>query len=380
MVDLLGFQKITKEGVSALPDPVLPYYVAAKEGLYLYKHTSLGKVILPYYSKGFEHLPAISGAGIGGTFWWEAPKIPRNVISQAWSFFADIYSRQQTEACLFILYNPSRTRNPYKLWCPPQVVSGTSVKWLNESPNYGDGWQAVGTIHSHCAFDSFHSGTDEMDADQFDGVHLTIGHVNTDKPDFVALVSISTTKCNYEDASLIAEIDNLRPMRYPRRWREIVVVQEVQPKTTKAATVASKVTSAFAQNRSWYDEDYQYSWAKNWSNYKPTSGIYCKSVGCYIPWDWWDIRTQDIKPEYIPQAITRQVQDLVNLAEKNGLYLVYHIGEWDDPISDEEMSVYQLRELAEEQDAQVVQLSPMTPEKSAFLNQLHDEVEEYEGN
>jgi hypothetical protein len=39
----------------------------------------------------------------------------------------------------------------------------------------------VGTIHSHCDFSAFHSGTDTFDESTFDGIHITLGHVNRDQ-------------------------------------------------------------------------------------------------------------------------------------------------------------------------------------------------------
>jgi len=101
----------------------------------------------------------------------------------------------------------------YKLWCPEQTVTYSSVEYNRadnvpvEDRNYigstGDGWQMVGTIHSHCDFSAFHSGTDEADEASFDGVHLTFGHVNQDRFSIAASIVFSNnrTKMNPVDVA-----------------------------------------------------------------------------------------------------------------------------------------------------------------------------------
>lgn len=42
------------------------------------------------------------------------------------------------------------------------------------------GYVLFGSIHSHADFEAFHSGVDDADEIDFDGLHITIGHVNKD--------------------------------------------------------------------------------------------------------------------------------------------------------------------------------------------------------
>jgi len=52
----------------------------------------------------------------------------------------------------------------------------------------------IGTIHSHCDFSAFHSGTDQADESTFDGIHITLGHVNRNDFSIVASLAFSDNR------------------------------------------------------------------------------------------------------------------------------------------------------------------------------------------
>jgi hypothetical protein len=55
-------------------------------------------------------------------------------------------------------------------------TTGVSVKYIRPSSDEDLGLP-VGTIHSHCDFGAFHSGTDHEDESTFDGLHVTFGDI-----------------------------------------------------------------------------------------------------------------------------------------------------------------------------------------------------------
>lgn len=110
------------------------------------------------------------------------PKIPPIIIARAWEFFRTVYNEYKAESEVMVLYNPNTEE--YDLWCPQQEVahSGVWYELKDEALGYkedleGD-WKFVGTIHSHCDFSAFHSGTDTADERYQNGIHITLGHVN----------------------------------------------------------------------------------------------------------------------------------------------------------------------------------------------------------
>ena len=116
--------------------------------------------------------------------------------------FESVFQNHQSESYLTLLF--SKKLQSYRLWCPKQTVSYASVNYDRtdtvpvEERNYigseGDGWQMVGTIHSHCDFSAFHSGTDEADEASFDGVHLTFGHVNRNEFSIASSIVFSNNR------------------------------------------------------------------------------------------------------------------------------------------------------------------------------------------
>ena len=123
-----------------------------------------------------------------GIYRTKMPKIPLSVMKQVINFFRFVYGEHRnSEAIILLWYNPDS-----KLWeieVPEQRVSGASAKY-DRDDDYTDemflkGYKLVGTIHSHGEMGAFHSGTDDADEYGFDGLHITIGKVNSG-PEFAA--------------------------------------------------------------------------------------------------------------------------------------------------------------------------------------------------
>lgn len=180
------------------------YYVVAKDGIYLRVERLHGSSLVKVGS-----IPFLDNARLNTKF--TLPNIPVKIMYQAKTFFRTVFSQHRSESYLTLLY--SKKLNDYKLWCPKQTVSYCSVDYDRtdtvsfEDRDYigseGAGWQMVGTIHSHCDFSAFHSGTDEADEASFDGIHLTFGHVNSDKFSIASSICFNNnrTKMNPTDVA-----------------------------------------------------------------------------------------------------------------------------------------------------------------------------------
>ena len=181
------------------PGTVLPdqgiYYVVAKDGIYMRTERNFGSALVKV-----ESIPHLAATPTVAAF--NLPKIPATIIGQALYFFREVFHEHRTESYLTLLY--SKKLGQYKLYCPKQEVSYSSVSYDRtdtvpvEERNYmgsdGPGWQSVGTIHSHCDFSAFHSGTDEFDESTFDGIHITLGHVNRNDFSIVGTISINDNR------------------------------------------------------------------------------------------------------------------------------------------------------------------------------------------
>ena len=163
------------------------YYLVAKGGIYLHKETKAGNALVKTNSIPWLEEPSME-------FRLKLPKIPGRIIGQALNFFRMVFDKYRSESYVTLLY--SAKLNQYRLWCPKQKVSHGSVNYdRTDQPDYEDrmtnDWQMCGTIHSHCDFSAFHSGTDTHDEASFDGIHITLGHVNKSEFSMCASVAIN---------------------------------------------------------------------------------------------------------------------------------------------------------------------------------------------
>ena len=165
------------------------YYLVTAKGIYMHKETKAGNALVPVEGIPWLEAPSME-------FQLKLPKIPGRIISQALTFFRKVYDLHDSESEVLLMFND--TTQQYKLHCPKQKVSHGSVNvaTLGEAETqavvdgkYDGKWKLVGTIHSHCNFSAFHSSTDTGDEATFDGIHITIGHVN--RPQFSMVSSIA---------------------------------------------------------------------------------------------------------------------------------------------------------------------------------------------
>lgn len=159
------------------------YYVLTSEGLHIAKDSPIVKGVVPLVSEDDSLRRSLANYHKAGKL--RLPKIPPLVLARAWAFFARVWDAYHAESEVMLLY--CQDTKEYDLWCPQQEVSGASVHYdmgqqlqsMKETlRNRGQNWQWVGTIHSHCNFSAYHSGTDIDDEKDSDGIHITIGHVD----------------------------------------------------------------------------------------------------------------------------------------------------------------------------------------------------------
>lgn len=189
-----------------LPEPAAgPYYVATKTGYMLHQNFHWGRVLTP--------AKEAAALAEGGEFLWHDVTIPEELISRAWGFFRQVWERDKSEAMVDITWNRDRG---YRLFVPPQAASMGGVACIRTPEHYKG--LLVGTIHSHCNFGAFHSGTDTHDADGHDGLHMTIGHVDSDKLDIAIMISVDKIRWDLKLDQIVEDPNALHPASPPPWW------------------------------------------------------------------------------------------------------------------------------------------------------------------
>jgi len=175
---------LIKDGVSV---PGIHLYNGDKGKMvpWVSKNTALGSVLVP-----IKDIPNQTDAHTPDAYGYIHPAIPKMdpaILDQATAFFRLILTEAKTEAALLIALDED---DKYHLHCPEQEVDYTGVEW-KDNIVLPEGQYLIGSIHSHCDFSAFHSGTDEGDAAKNDGLHITLGHLDDDQPEIDVMISFS---------------------------------------------------------------------------------------------------------------------------------------------------------------------------------------------
>jgi len=177
-------------------------------------------------------------------------KLPIVKLREAEKFFTAVYNEHKSEAVVLLYYN-SETKF-WKMLPPEQEVSAGAVDYdatkVHLDPEKFKGFELFGSIHSHASMAAFHSGTDDHDEFKFDGLHITIGGLDTPNHSYAC-----RWLCNGKPytATLSGCIEGLPP-DFPEEW-----LQVVKKKTYQATPYGGPNTPGFPpyNQRSWNGED-----------------------------------------------------------------------------------------------------------------------------
>lgn len=240
--------------LSELPEPDTIHYVAARNGLFLRKPTALGPVMVPMKTMP-EHLAEVDKEKTGGHFVFTADSLPPELMAQVVAWFRRVFETHGTEAEVLLTYNETGTPK-YRTFIPTQKNSSVSVTSIHDPSHIRKGWQLVGSIHSHCDFSAFHSGTDTHDASTFNGLHITIGKVNTDTPEYAAMVMMNGVRFDYE-VDQIADLSLVGTGSAPEWWDRYLTKTEPPlknvPKSDVVAWTSGVTRNVGTPTRHWSD-------------------------------------------------------------------------------------------------------------------------------
>ncbi|MCK9279151.1 MAG: hypothetical protein M0P71_00785 [Melioribacteraceae bacterium] len=160
-------------------------YVIAKDGNYIKRKNFLYSALFK-----IEKNPLLGDADSSMVTFDSTIKIPLEIFKGIERLFSEIYKKHQSEAAVILWRN---SNNDWSFQVPEQTISAASVSYTSakkslyyfngefvESLPAGD-WKQLGSIHSHAAMGAFHSGVDDKDEYNFDGIHITIGSFNANQ-------------------------------------------------------------------------------------------------------------------------------------------------------------------------------------------------------
>lgn len=146
------------------------------------------------------------------------PKIKDKIFGKVLGFFKLTYKTYKSEAgtILNLKTHPKNEKlKKIDFTVPHQRVSGGGCKYdIVVSPKYIN----CGTIHSHSNFGAFHSGTDVNDERYFDGLHITVGHVDRDVFSISACVVVNGKRIQVDPCDYIDGLEKVKEEK--SAWRK----------------------------------------------------------------------------------------------------------------------------------------------------------------
>ncbi len=117
-------------------------------------------------------------------FNWKGKAMPREMWLEVLAFFKWTQDVEKSEAQVRLFVHPE---HGWMAWAFPQQ-GGTSMTTKElDTPeaanqralNIPEGYIAFGTVHHHCTCSAFQSGTDTADEKNVDGLHITVGKMDS---------------------------------------------------------------------------------------------------------------------------------------------------------------------------------------------------------
>jgi hypothetical protein len=129
---------------------------------------------------------------------WAGGKIPLALWREVLSFleWSQEATKSETVVNLFYHYDTHRWA---AMVLPQKGFNGMTITLLPDHPQtvptfqrLGDGWEQFGTVHHHCRASAFQSGTDSADERTKEGLHITIGDLESARYSIHARTSFRT--------------------------------------------------------------------------------------------------------------------------------------------------------------------------------------------
>lgn len=163
------------------------------------------------------------------------PKIEYNTMKEIIRFLYEGFKKYNCESMVYLLFN--KNTNHWTYLIPIQYdLSRTSVSYMdlcnsdknkklelikNNKEAYDlhkssleyysklldEGYVVAGTVHSHSNFSAFHSSVDDNDEMGFDGLHITVGNLNT-QLSFSARYMLSGSEFKVEMKDIVKNFKN----------------------------------------------------------------------------------------------------------------------------------------------------------------------------
>jgi hypothetical protein len=210
-----------------MPWPDEPvFYLLTRDNLYLCRNHPYFRSCVPaprFPTELAEHATSLHA---------RFPAIPRAALERICSFFGYMSDHFGAEAIVLLAWDASQQR--VSTIVPRQVATVRRSHWRAdpigvkyEMPTHlSDDVTIFCDIHSHCEIAAYASATDIHDEQSFAGLHIVVGRLHQEPPDFHAEAVVDGTRFSIPLRS-VCEGYHQRSSTFPETWlRRIEVVDQ----------------------------------------------------------------------------------------------------------------------------------------------------------
>lgn len=206
------------------------FYLLASEGLFRCRNHEFFQSCVPA-DKGPKGL-ASQDKFLRSSY----PRIPKSLMEKAVGFFQLVADKQNSEAAVILVWN--RTTKQMELVVPEQ-------KGINGAPSAScpHGYPLdvkytvpvlpphlfqIGDIHCHVDGGAYASFTDEHDEEHRPGVHIVVGHIDKEPPQFYCAVVADGERFE-ANLDLVCDGYKQRNLGVPLEWLDKVKLEKGKP-------------------------------------------------------------------------------------------------------------------------------------------------------
>ena len=196
-------------------DPV--FYLITRDGLFLCRNHPFFASCVPaprWPSELARHDPYLLP---------RYPKMPRQQVEEIVGFFAEVGTLHGAEAAALVAWN--RSSQTTHIIIPDQIATVSRNYWGDtfpigveyDPPNLSTDLQIIGDIHSHVDMEAYSSYVDKQDEAHRTGIHIVVGRISREPPDFHIEGVVDGTRFQLKPADVFEDYQRRR-FRFDPAW------------------------------------------------------------------------------------------------------------------------------------------------------------------
>ena len=208
------------------PEQEKAFYLLSSQGLFLCRNTAFFRSCVPV--QDFPSELAAQKPFLKLSY----PRVPRRLMERVIGFFDVIGERHASEAAVLLAWN--RDTNTVEAVIPNQVGL-VGMSWSGhpypleveyELPQLPPHLVLIGDIHSHVDGSAYASCTDRSDEIHWPGLHIVVGRILDEPPQFHCEATADGFRFRVHDLSLVLEGYNRRRVKeVPPDWLDKITVK-----------------------------------------------------------------------------------------------------------------------------------------------------------